>query len=56
MKSIPILKNYSDNELNKLAKLIYERCFARQLLVAREKIKLLTETLAIPSEKYRWIS
>jgi predicted O-linked N-acetylglucosamine transferase (SPINDLY family) len=45
------IENYSDNELNKLAKLVYEKCLARQLLAAREKVKLLTETLAIPSEK-----
>jgi predicted O-linked N-acetylglucosamine transferase (SPINDLY family) len=45
------LENYSDKELNKLAKLAYERCFEKQLSKDREKIKLLTQTLVIPSEK-----
>jgi predicted O-linked N-acetylglucosamine transferase (SPINDLY family) len=45
------LENYSDNELNKLAKLVYERCFEKQLSKDREKIKLLTQTLVIPNEK-----
>ena len=45
------LENYSDNELNKLAKLVYERCFEKQFSKDRENIKLLTETLVIPKEK-----
>jgi protein O-GlcNAc transferase len=45
------LENHSDDELNKLAKLVYERCFEKQLSENREKIKLLTQNLVIPDEK-----
>jgi predicted O-linked N-acetylglucosamine transferase (SPINDLY family) len=45
------LENYSDDKLNELAKLVYERCFEKQFSKDREKIKLLTQTLMIPNEK-----
>ena len=45
------LENYSDSELNELAKLIYARCFEKQLSKDREKIKLLTQSIVIPNEK-----
>jgi predicted O-linked N-acetylglucosamine transferase (SPINDLY family) len=45
------LENYSDSELNELAKLVYERCFEKQLSKDREKIKLLTQSIVIPNEK-----
>jgi predicted O-linked N-acetylglucosamine transferase (SPINDLY family) len=45
------LENYSDDKLNKLAKLVYKRCFEKQLSKDRERIKLLTQALVIPSEK-----
>jgi predicted O-linked N-acetylglucosamine transferase (SPINDLY family) len=49
--TLAYLENYSDDELNKLAKLVYKRCFEKQLSKDREKIKLLTQTLVIPNEK-----
>jgi predicted O-linked N-acetylglucosamine transferase (SPINDLY family) len=49
--NLAYLENYSDDKLNKLAKLVYERCFEKQLSKDREKIKLLTQALVIPSEK-----
>jgi predicted O-linked N-acetylglucosamine transferase (SPINDLY family) len=49
--NLAYLENYSDDKLNKLAKLVYKRCFEKQLLKDREKIKLLTQTLMIPNEK-----